>query len=263
MDKFIITKSSGNRITGPIMITTSPRSTCPTACPYRSMADGPEAGLCYAEHGHLGHYIGTGLDRTSPGHKISGRIPVHSLAALLDTIRALPSGTVWRHNQAGDLPSLDNRTIDRARLRQLTDANQGRRGFTYTHFDVIEDEQNQTAVREANGAGFTINLSVDTLDEADALADTGCGPVVVVIGAEERRNTITPARRKVVVCPARTHTGVTCATCHLCAVPTRKAIIAFPALGPAKARKRAHGQQAFNIAQVAAENISLSTQRFC
>jgi hypothetical protein len=82
MDNFIITKMSGNRITGPIMITASPRSTYPIACPYRSSADGPEAGLCYAEHGHLGHYIWTGLDRTAPGDKISGRIPVHTLHGL-------------------------------------------------------------------------------------------------------------------------------------------------------------------------------------
>jgi hypothetical protein len=237
MDKFLITMKSGNRITGPIMITTSPRITCPTACPFRKTAAGDEAGLCYAEHGHLGHYIWTGLDTAKPGTKISGRIPVHSLTDLLGAIRAQPSGTLWRHNQAGDLPNYDNETIDLTKLRRLVKANKGRRGFTYTHFDVIANLANRAAVREANDSGFTINLSADSLEEADEFADTNCGPVTVVVGSNQMRNTTTRKGRKVIICPARTTAGVTCATCGICAVPNRKAIIAFPALGPAKQRK--------------------------
>jgi hypothetical protein len=128
VDKFLITLKSGNRITGPIMITTSPRSSCPTACPLRKDGDSPEAGVCYAEHGHLGHYIWNGLDKTPAGQKISNRIPVYSFDDLLEVVRAQPEGTLWRHNQAGDLPSADRITIDRARLQRLTAANTGRHG---------------------------------------------------------------------------------------------------------------------------------------
>lgn len=238
MEKFLITMKSGNRITGPIMITTSPRATCPHACPFRKSADGPEAGLCYAEHGHLGHYIWSGLDKAKPGAAISGRIPVYSLPDLLSTIRAQPAGTLWRHNQAGDLPSRDNINIDRATLRRVTAANCGRRGYTYTHYDVRQNEANRRAIREANDNGFTVNLSANSLDEADELAEMDCGPVTVVVPADQTTNTTTPAGRKVVICPARVSDGITCATCGICAVSTRKAVIAFPALGPAKARKQ-------------------------
>jgi hypothetical protein len=237
VEKFLITMKSGNRITGPIMVTTSPRSTCPTECPFRKSAGGDEAGLCYAEHGHLGHYIWSGLDKARPGQKISGRIPVYSFNSLVRIIQALPEGTLWRHNQAGDLPSADKASIDGARLQALADANKGRRGFTYTHFDVLTNLSNRSAVQHANAAGFTINLSADTLAEADALADTGCAPVTVVVPASQTTNTTTPKGRKVVICPARTTLGISCATCGICAVSQRKAIIAFPALGPARELK--------------------------
>jgi hypothetical protein len=235
LDKFLITFKSGNRITGPIMITTSPRSSCPTACPFRKDGDSPEAGVCYAEHGHLGHYIWNGLDRTPPGKKISNRIPVYSFDDLLKVVRDQPDGTLWRHNQAGDLPSFDRITIDRARLKRLTAANRGRSGFTYTHFGVVDNSENCAAIKEANDDGFTINLSADSLDEADELAELAIAPVTVVVPATVSANTTTPAGRKVVICPARTHPGVTCATCGLCA-RQRACIVAFPALGPAKER---------------------------
>lgn len=116
-------------------------------------------------------------------------------------------------------------------------ANKGRRGYTYTHFDVLKNVENREAIREANANGFTINLSADTLDEAGQLADTRCGPVTVVVPATQTANTVTPKGRKVVVCPARTNESINCANCGICAVAHRKAIIAFPALGPAKTKK--------------------------
>jgi hypothetical protein len=238
MERFLITHKSGNRITGPIMITTSPRSSCPLACPLRKGGGGEEAGVCYAEHGHLGHYIWTGLDRTKAGTKISGRIPVYSFDDLLATVRGQAPDTLWRHNQAGDLPSDDQVTISRVRLRRLTEANRGRRGFTYTHFDVMKNKENRIAIAEANQDGFTINLSADTLAEADQLAGLNIAPVTVVVPAETMENTVTPGGRKVVICPARTQENVTCATCGLCQ-RQRSAIIAFPALGPARDRKAA------------------------
>jgi hypothetical protein len=238
LDKFLITFKSGNRITGPIMITTSPRSSCPTACPFRKDGDAPEAGVCYAEHGHLGHYIWNGLDRTPAGQKISNRIPVYSFEDLLEVVRTQPDGTLWRHNQAGDLPSTDRITVDRARLRRLTAANRGRRGFTYTHYSVTDNAVNRAAIKEANDAGFTINLSADSLEEADELADLAIAPVTVVVPTAVIANTTTPIGRKVVICPARTRSGVTCATCGLCA-RQRSCIVAFPALGPAKEKVHA------------------------
>jgi len=216
MERFLIAFKSGNRITGPILITTSPRSSCPLACPLRKGSTGGEAGVCYAEHGYLGRYIWTGLDRTTAGQKISGRIPVYSFDELLATIRNEPPGTLWRHNQAGDLPSDDQVTISRSRLMALTIANTGRRGFTYTHFDMLSNKENRLAVAEANANGFTINLSADTLAEADQLAALDIAPVTVVVPSDVVHNTQTPEGRKVVICPAITHENVTCASCALC-----------------------------------------------
>ncbi|MDF7774292.1 hypothetical protein P1X14_03445 [Sphingomonas sp. AOB5] len=162
---------------------------------------------------------------------------MYDFAGLARLVRALPPGTVWRHNQAGDLPTRDQRSIDLQALKRLIAANRGRRGYTYTHYDVVDHSHNQACVREANAQGFAVNLSADTLDEADALADANCGPVTVVVPADQMTNTTTPAGRKVVICPARVRDDVNCATCRLCAIPDRRAIIAFPALGPARTRK--------------------------
>lgn len=236
MERFLIAFNSGNRITGPILITTSPRSSCPLACPLRKGGTGEEAGVCYAEHGYLGHYIWTGLDRTQAGQKISGRIPVYSFDELLAIVRNQPPNTLWRHNQAGDLPSDDQVTISRPRLMALTSANSGRRGFTYTHFDMLSNEENRLAVADANANGFTINLSADTLAEADQLAALDIAPVSVVLRSDMMNNTETPEGRTVVICPAITHENVTCATCGLCQ-RQRSTIIGFPAHGPAKEKK--------------------------
>ena len=48
---------------------------------------------------------------------------------------------------------LDQVTIDRAALRAITEAHKGRRGFTFTHFDVLTNLANRQAVEEANKNG--------------------------------------------------------------------------------------------------------------
>ena len=231
MDKFLVTMRSHNPVTGPIMVTTSPRFTCPRSCPLRRDANTPTAGLCYAEHGALGGFVWSLLDRTPAGHTFqNGSIRVYGFDELLFLIRRLPEGSLWRHNVAGDLMSNNKVTIDPAALRAITDANRGRRGFTYTHYDVIDNLANRNAIAEANANGFTINLSADTLDEADLLADLNIAPVTVIVPSGTQANLRTPAGRTVVVCPINTHTGISCASCALCA-RRRSTIIGFPASG--------------------------------
>ncbi len=231
MDKFLITRKAYNRKTGPIMVTTSPRASCPDACPLRRHAKGDLAGACYAEHGFLAGYVWHNLDRLPIGASFKkGQIKIYSFEELLTAIRALPAGSLWRHNQAGDLPSNDQRTINRAKLRRLVEANHGRRGFTYTHFDVLGNRSNRKAVREANDKGFTVNLSADSLRQADVLADLAIAPVTAVVPSDMKKNGQTPAGRAAVICPAVINKRTTCATCGLCATK-RKAIIAFPAIG--------------------------------
>ncbi len=236
MQKFLITQKSQNPITGPIMVTTSPRNTCPLNCPLRKSGNTAMAGACYAEHGMLGGFLWTPLDRTPVhGSFQKGRIKVRSFDELLEAIRNLPPAAIWRHNQAGDLPTHDQVAIDGIALQQLVQANRGRNGFTYTHFDVIEHAGNRAAIKQANAQGFTINLSGNSLRHADALADTKCAPVTSVVPSHQTSNTTTPAGRKVVICPARTHKDVTCSSCRLCA-RQRDFVITFPALGRGRSK---------------------------
>lgn len=233
MDKFIITKATANAITGPIMATTSPRATCPLACPLRKGGKGNLAGLCYAEHGALGGYVWTLLDRAKPRTTIMNGVRVHDFEMLLYRIRSLQPGELWRHNIAGDLPTLNRSTIDPAALRAITAANRGRRGFTFTHYDVLKNLANRQAIAEANQNGFTINLSGNSLVHADEIADLRIAPVTVILPAGTQQNTKTPKGRTVVICPTITH-GVTCAKCGLCARASRSTIIGFPASGGKK-----------------------------
>lgn len=206
-----LTLKSANAKTGPIPVSTTERDSCPTDCAMR-------AG-CYAASGPLAlHWaaVSAGTRGTSWGQ-------------FVQAIAALPEGQLWRHNQAGDLPQTGG-TIDAVKLGQLVQANIGRRGFTYTHH---RDTQSLAWVKHANAWGFTVNLSANDLTDADTLADTGAGPVVVVLPSTQTENTTTPAGRKVVVCPATQRDDVSCATCQLCQ-RQRSTIVGFPAHGTKK-----------------------------
>jgi hypothetical protein len=149
-------------------------------------------------------------------------------------IAKLPLGQLWRHNQAGDLPGEENK-IDKKSLAMLVKANDGKKGWTYTHYPM-GNKHNRDAVRKANEDGFTINLSADSVEQADAYADLGIAPVVVVLpkDAESQAKFLTPKGRRIVVCPAaRTDVDTNCEKCQLCTVANRKVIVGFPAHGAA------------------------------
>jgi hypothetical protein len=83
--------------------------------------------------------------------------------------------------------------------------------------------------------GFAVNLSADTLAEADTMAGLNIGPVVTVLPADHSRKTCkTPTGRKVVTCPATYQDAVNCKNCALCAKIDRDYIIGFPAHGAGK-----------------------------
>ncbi len=121
---------------------------------------------------------------------------------------------------------------------ELVRANDGRRGFTYTH-RPLRTPAEQHAVRSANDRGFTINLSADNVAEADELAALNIGPVVVTLAHNESAPDMTPAGRPIVICPAVLcevdgREPMTCARCQLCENRQRKCIVAFPTHGAAK-----------------------------
>jgi len=151
---------------------------------------------------------------------------------LLD-ILALPVDQLWRHNEAGDLPGKGD-CIDPEKLVQLVTANHGKRGFTYTHKPVLNNSENSEAVKQSNENGFTVNLSADSLEEADQLKELGIAPVVVVLPEDQSKPLETPAGNRVAICPNFLKRGITCSTCQLCQKATRKAMIGFPLHGSGK-----------------------------
>lgn len=211
--KTIFVKKSANAKTGPIPVTYSQRETCPPSCPhYRSS--------CYAED----YYTRMAWNKV-PGKGIDWQ-------QLCDSVAALPSGQLWRHNVAGDLPG-EGEAVDSKALAQLVEANKGKRGFTYSHKKSAAAIK---AIRAANIAGFTVNLSADDAGEADELAELQAGPVVAIVPIDTPEKALTPAGRALIVCPAQTREDVTCQSCQLCARGNREVIIGFRAHGT-KAKK--------------------------
>ena len=211
-----ITPKSNNKKTGPIPVTVTDDGSCPSVCPLRNQG-------CYAQSGPLAIHW----------RKVSDGSRGNSWANLCETVKGFVTGQLWRHNQAGDLPHVDQ-VIDREAMDSLVAANVGRKGFTYTHH-AMTDESNREAVRAANVGGFTVNLSANNLEHADELAGLGVGPVVTVLSEYADGRITTPEGRRVIVCPAAQRDDVSCSTCKLCANPDRKVIIGFPLHG---ARRR-------------------------
>ena len=209
MTTYHLTLKSSNTKAGPIPVSTSPRSTCPDSCPLK-------AGGCYA-NGNLRlrlHWNAVSEDKRGV-----------QWSDFLKQIELLPEGTLWRHNQAGDLPG-EGDTLDTDALTQLFWASHGKRGFTYTHKPLRADKEREH-VAAANAFGFTINLSANSPADADRRADQRCGPVVTIVPTGTPNTSYTPKGRKIIVCPAQTQDGITCATCQLCARPNRSVIIGF------------------------------------
>jgi hypothetical protein len=218
---FHITAKSKNAKVGKMAVTTSTATTCPTACPFRDNG-------CYAESGPLKlHWL-----------KVTKGERGDDWSTFLDKIKELPAGSKWRHNQAGDLPG-DTKDLDSTKCVDLARANEGKRGFTYTHYDVLENLQNAITVNIMNNLGFTVNVSANNLEHADQLCDLDIAPVATVLPIEQTTNTVTPKGRKVVVCPATYKDDVSCADCMLCEKRDRKVIVGFPAHGTSKKKASA------------------------
>jgi hypothetical protein len=212
MYKFI--RVSHNSKTGPMPVVYSSRSTCPDSCAHKGNG-------CYAEAGPISwqwrKVDQTGID----------------LDALCDNIRTIPRGSLWRYGVAGDLPG-EGDTLDRVALDKLVRANRGRRGFTYTH--KLSDID---AIRDATARGFVVNVSADSVALADHYYAQDL-PVTVVVPRDAPDVTFTQEGVRIVVCPAQTRDDVTCQSCGLCAVASRRVIVGFRAhgVGAGKIEKR-------------------------
>lgn len=224
MTRFHFIQATSNKKTGPMPTTYSSRETCPPSCPHFRAS-------CYAENFH------TAMN----WNKVDQRGT--DLDGLLAAINRLPKGQIWRHNVAGDLPG-QGEQVDAYALGQIVKANRGRKGFTYTHKKSPEAIQ---WAKHATAWGFTVNLSADDAAEADTLAATGA-PVVVVVPMDTPKHTTTPEGRPVLVCPAQTTYGMTCALCQLCQKADRRQIVGF----------RAHGTKAKTADRIARRVIPIA-----
>lgn len=251
MNNTNLTIKSPNRKTGEIPVSTSSMETCPDACPLKKNG-------CYAGAGHTFMFW----------KKVTEKRAGVSYNEFLQKVEALPPGVFWRHNQAGDLePSADNKEIiDFEKLQGLYYANRDKKGFTFTHYDLLNYNENAAFVKISNQNGFTINASGNNLDHADSLADLDVAPVVSVLPIEYERKTEknpdapgkrfseslekyktrlqalpmeTPQGRKLVICPATYNESTTCKNCQLCAKVKRKSIVGFPAHGISKKKAQA------------------------
>ena len=211
-----LTMKSSNVKTGPIPVSTTTRDSCPDTCPLKK--DG-----CYADGGPLAIH----WNKVTSGERGT------NWDEFCKKIEALPEGQVWRHNQAGDLPvTASGKNIHLIKLQKLIEANEGKRGFTYTHHKM-DNLMNTQAVKVANERGFTVNLSADNIEGVDDVAALGVGPVCVTIPEGLPKKFLTKGGNSVIQCPA-TYMDTNCEKCKLCAVPTRKSVIAFPFHGSKK-----------------------------
>lgn len=207
--------TSKNRKTGPIPVSMTDEASCPDACSLKSQG-------CYAESGKTRYH----WDRVATKRGMSWK-------GFCERVKLLPRGQLWRHNEAGDLPGRGDQ-LDVHALRMLVEANRGRRGFTFTH-KPMRSRRERESVRFANASGFTVNLSADSLERADALAALNIAPVVVVIPHDVKETDLaTPQGRRVIVC-LNEWRGLTCVECRLCSNAQRRSIVAFRAHGQAKA----------------------------
>jgi hypothetical protein len=214
-----LTMKSGNKKTGPIPVSTTADTSCPDSCPLKRDPNDPsKSGGCYAKGGPL-LLVWRGVAEKGI-----------SWAEFCEQIDSLPEGQLWRHNQAGDLPG-DNEDIDIERMTALVLANAGKRGFTYTHKPLAHGD-NEQAIRYSNENGFTVNISCNSIEHLDEVAENYPGlPLTTILPIDGPKTQVTPGGTKIVTCPATYRDEVSCATCKLCQVRDRGVAVGFPVHG--------------------------------
>lgn len=224
---FSITLVSSNRKTGPIPVVRTSRNSCPNTCELKGNG-------CYAEVGHTSIWWRK-LDKQGK-----------SLDEILEVIRQFPKNTIYRWNEAGDLPHSRGK-IDHAFVLKITAANEKKKGFTYTHHSM-NSLHNQIAVKTLNECGFTTNLSSNNVNQADEFVALNVAPVVTIVSPDvwsSGKNYFRSPKGNVVIrCPNEYIEQMTCKNCQICAVSNRKAIVAFSA----------HGVNKRKVIKIAKEN---------
>ena len=231
-----LTAVSSNRKVGPIPVSTTEKSSCPKSCPLKDTD-------CYARLGPLGiHWAKVGNGRGD------------NWSAFCNRVSKFITGQLWRHNQAGDLPrdndlSTDIDRIDQSKCDELSEASKHTKGWTYTHYDVTDDHNKRVVEKMNSIPGMTVNLSADSIQQAENLYNLGIGPVCVTLPNDIPVNgNKTPSGVAIVICPAQTQDNISCSQCKLCQVKTRKSIVGFLAHG-VSAKRLSNKLKETNIAR--------------
>ena len=201
--------NSKNVKTGDIPQTYSTKSYCPDTCPLKLNG-------CYAED----FFTNQTWTKVTDGRlgKTWDDFTVQ--------IQELKPNTLWRHNVGGDLPHT-NGLLDGEMINQLSKANTGKRGYTYTHHLPLLGD-NLAILKQANNEGFTVNASANNDKEAMHYFSLGLPTVVIT---NKTKNHKLADGTNVVICPAQVSDDVNCKTCAYCAKSDRKAIVGFIAHG--------------------------------
>jgi hypothetical protein len=212
-----LTKKSSNVKTGPIAVSTTSRDSCSPSCPLFGSG-------CYAETGPLRLH----WDAVSDGpwrDKPRGT----DIESFIASLRSLPEGSCFRHNQAGDLPHV-NGLINAHALELITDACKERKliAWTYTHHSV-DNMNNTVLIKRSNNEGLTVNVSAHNQQQAADLHRKGL-PSVCIVPKNETRKAWDHDGVKFLVCPAQ-WSDKNCAECKLCSVADRACVVAFKAHG--------------------------------
>ena len=209
---FHFVKKSGNKKTGYMPVTYNSRLSCPDSCIFKNNG-------CYADNYHTA----LNWDKVTNGERGG------SFKELLQNIKSLKPGTIWRACVAGDIPSNKKGEISRTYIKGITEANKGLKGYTYTH-NKLDVGANISLLKTANKKGFTVNISTETEAAADNAVLNNLPAVTVVKSTEQRHRWHTKNNNNVLVCPAQT-SGVNCIDCQLCQHRPKNLIIAFLAHG--------------------------------
>ena len=209
-----LTNVSGNRKVGPIKVTTSDKESCPSECGIKAE--------CYAGGGPLAIH----WNKVREGERGD------NWDGFVNRVKRFRKNELWRHNQAGDLPPNQDGKLDDDKCEALADAASHTDGWTYTHYDPT-DAHNNAVIKGMNQVGgLVVNLSADTMEQADEYHELGIAPVTVILSEDApNMGNKTPNGLPIVVCPAQTQEDMACNRCKLCQVQDRKSIVGFKAHG--------------------------------
>ena len=164
---YYLTLYSKNSKLGRMPVGSASRNTCPISCVF--LKNG-----CYAEQGPI----------SWKWDKVDNGVLGVSFSEFLRQVKDLIGPRrIWRYGEEGDLPGTGDR-ISLHLMDALVAANRRRPVLCYTHKPVFDSPwawSNREIIEDALDRGFNVNLSGNSPEHADRLADLQLAPVVTVL----------------------------------------------------------------------------------